>query len=229
MKTAIRAIADIAAKPSMRKLLYCAAALLISPITSVSAKLPEQPTLLVDVTNMPKQMQNGTFVQASFENSVEAAVSDPTLDFRKLIPLLEPDLKSSDVRVRRYAALVVSQLSTRRANSTEEFGPLMNTVIQSIDDIDRGVQVASIVAAAGLHPIEPDSVVNPLRARLSRDDINHESYAILAGFLTKIRPNDPPTDAVVISFLKNPKLSNNTRVQAIQEIGAPNVSDLIKR
>ncbi|HMH15322.1 MAG TPA: hypothetical protein VK578_19640 [Edaphobacter sp.] len=210
----------------MRTILYCVLPWLISAGIA-TGQISEHSTIINDVAKMPKQMQDGTFNQASFEASVESAVDDPNLDFTKLNPLLERELKSSDVRVRRYAALVTSQLSPRRANSAEELGPIIQTIVASVDDNDRGVQLASIVAAAGLHPTVPDSVVIPLRNRFARSDVNNESYAILAGALTKVRPNDTATDAVIITFLRNAKLSDEVRTQAIGEIGAPNLSDSI--
>ena len=165
-------------------------------------QVPEHSTLVNDVAKMPAQMQAATFSQEAFEASLGIAVNDPTLDFTKLNPLLEADLKSPDVEVRRYAALVVSQLASMRANSTEELGPLLPTIVASVDDSDRGVQLGSITAATELHPAVPESVIILLRNRLARDDVNDESYAILAGALTKIRPNDPATDASVITFLR---------------------------
>ena len=190
-------------------------------------QVSEHSTLVNDVAKMPAQMQAATFSQEAFEASLESAVSDPTLDFTRLNPLLESDLKSSDVKVRRYAALVVSQLASGRPNSTEELEPLLPTIVAAVDDSDRGVQLGSIVAATELHPAVPESVVILLRSRLTRDDVNHESYAMLAGALTKIRPNDPATDTSVIAFLRNTRLSEDLRAQAIQEMGSPNLSDSI--
>ena len=184
-------------------------------------------TLVNDVSDMPRQMVAGTFSQEGFEASLDNAVGDPNLNFSKLNPLIAADLRSSDVRVRKYAALVVSQLSTRRMNSSEELAPILPAIVSAIDDSERGVQLASIVAAAGLRPSVPDSIVVQLQNKLSQSNVNREGYAVLSGLLTKIRPNDPTTDAVVMKFLNNPSLSEAVRAQAIQEVGSPILSDSI--
>lgn len=183
---------------------------------------------LVDVlAKMPAKMQVGTFEQQAFEASVESAVDDPSLDFAQLNPLLEADLKDADVRVRRYAALVISQLSPRRRNSAEELGPVLPSILASLDDQDRGVRLASIVAATGLHPSVPDSMLAKLLERFGRKDVNQESLAYLAGALAKISPNDSSTDAVLVTFLKNPKISDPIRALTMIEVATPNLSNSI--
>lgn len=210
----------------MQGLSHCAVLWMLA-VGLAFGQLAERSTLVSETAKMPVQIQNGTFNQSAFIASVEAAVSDPALDFTKLNPLLAADLKNPDVRVRRYASLAVSQLSSRRPNSTEELEPLMPSILASIDDTDRGVQMGSILAATELRPTVPDSVVISLQSRFGRDDINNESYAILAGALTKIRPNDPTTDASVLSFLKNAKVSDALKAEAIHEVGDPRLSDSI--
>jgi hypothetical protein len=210
----------------MRSRCYISVSLLFSSVLALG-QANQSYTFLKDVAAMPQELNTGTFEQSSFEDSLENAVGDPDLDFDKLDPLLATDLKSADVRLRRYAVLSVSQLATRRLNSLEELRPLLPAIISATNDVDRGVQLGSIVTLAGLHPSVPDFVVTQLRDEFTNADVNQEKFAILAGVLSKLRSNDSETDAVINAFLCNPKLSDAIKGEALHELGSPKLSDSI--
>jgi hypothetical protein len=210
----------------MRSVFYLAISLLLSGVIAL-AQEDRNHTFVKDLAAMPQQLNTGTFIESSFISSLEDAVIDPGLDFDKIDPLLAADLKSTDVRIHRYASLSIHELATRRLNSLEELRPLLPAIISATYDAERGVRLGSIAALAGLHPVVPDSVVAQLRDEFTNADVNQEKFAILAGVLSKLRPNDSATDAVITAFLKSPQLSDATKGQALHELGSPILSDSI--
>ncbi len=210
----------------MRSVSYLAISLLLNGVTAL-AQQNRSHTFVQDLAAMPQQLNSGTFAESSFISSLEDAVVDPGLDFGKIDSLLAADLRSTDVRVRRYASLSIHQLSTSRLNSLEELRALLPAILSATYDPERGVRLGSIAALAGLHPSVPDSVVAQLRDEFMNADVNQEKLAILAGVLSKLRPNDSATDAVITAFLKSPQLSDATKGEALHELGSPVLSDSI--
>jgi hypothetical protein len=210
----------------VRSVFYLAISLLLSGIIALGQENRNH-TFVKDLAGMPQQLNTGTLIESSFISSLEDAVIDPGLDFDKIDPLLAADLRSTDVRVRRYATLSVHELATRRLNSLEELRPLLPAIISATYDAERGVRLGSIAALAGLHPSVPNSVVTQLRDEFINADVNQEKFAILAGVLSKLRPNDAATDAVITAFLKSPQLSDAIKGQALHELGSPVLSDSI--
>jgi hypothetical protein len=210
----------------MRSGFYLQVLLLFSSVLAL-CQGNESHTFVKSVAEMPRQLNAGTFKESSFIDSLEDAISNTNLDFDKLDPLLASDLKSPDVRLRRYAALSLHELATRRLNSLEELRPILPAIISATNDVERGVQLGSILTLTGLHPSVPDFIVTQLQDEFKNADINQEKFAILAGALSKLRPNDSEIDAVINAFLRNPKLSEQIKSQALQELGSPGLSDSI--
>ncbi len=203
-------------------------AALIFAAGMVHAQAVESSGLTQAMMQMPSEIQAGTFDQLAFEDSLERAVIDTNLDLPAVNRYLASEIESSDVRVRRYAALVFSQLASRRANSAEELKPVLPKIVASVDDEDEGVRNGIVVTITRLQPAVPDSVVVPLRQRLEGKDIDRSSYAELAAELARIRPNDSATDSVLIAFLRSPKISDPVRAEAIRDMRfAPLLSDLL--
>ena len=203
-----------------RQLLFLC--LLVQTCAAFSQTIPGS-SLLPALQKMPQQLAENTFNMIAFTDAIEAAVHDGGLDVNAVEHLVVADLKSPNLRVRKYAMLVALSLS-RRLNSAAELAPILESVSTHLDDEDAGLRAGALEMLAGQRPQVPDRSISILVAKLEKSGGSDSFGADIAARLTGLRPNDADVNQVVLGYLRSPSLSSQVRAQAVLEMASPDLS-----
>ena len=210
----------------MRSLVVCV--LIIMRTSVMFSQVPSRTMGLPEAMRaMPQQIANNTFDMVAFTDAVEASVTDERLDVKVVDDLILSQLQNADLRIRKYAILVASQIA-RRPNSAVELAPILDVVATHMKDEDSGMRLGALEAVAGQRPQVPEHSIKQLQTELARQNYDVSDFsADVAAKLSRLRPNDSDVDYTLLQYLHSSTLSDRVRAKAVLEIASPSLSDTL--